>query len=402
MPSQYTPVCVLHRDAAAAASGSNPGRSAGAELPAPIAGLLELDPAGGTALFARLVELGHDVQVAQVVLVPIGGGVTDDEPAFLVAANGDDSWTVTNNLGQTIRTANGTFCIRDRSLVRTAGALLVTEPIVSLALDGATLALWVTPPTGFSVRVWTRPRNWASPSVTQHAGYRDPATTSTAAFLDEQLALVSTRAGAGFQVQASAVPLPITAANFALDCVFASSGPLGAVWLDASDVGASTPTKTNVPTDLAANTPQAFQRYPSSFYRRATFGRGVLAAAPVLGARASDSIVTVAGVPTLYVTNADVLASRWLLQIDGVAIDVVILHDTIAGLRRPLDIWNLVIVPAIARNLPLDVWNGADVVGKIGRLEWLESARFLGGWRDVELTVRAYAPFGQVGMPVAP
>lgn len=410
MSAIYQPLCVLHRSPSAASPGSNPGRSAGAELPDPLVGLLEIDPAGGTLLLARLAALGHDVQVVQVVLVPTGGGVTAAEPAFMSAALGESSWTVTTNDGATFRVANTSPCILERTLTRTAGALLVTEPMPSLVLDGSTLALFVTPPTGYSARVWVRPRNWDAATTTQHGAYRDPLTTTLAQLLDVQRGYLATRSGAAWQVQPSqlgALPLPsssaaASSAGWAIDCVFASSGPLGAVWVDSSDVGVSTPTKTQIPTNLSENSPEAFNRYPSSFYRRPGFGRGVLVAGEQLGTRDTDSITTVAGVPTIYVTDVDLAASEWLVQIDGVAVRLVLSHEGLSGIRRPLDVWNRLIVPAIQANRYLANWSGVEVVGQIDRLEWLEYARFLGGWRTLDLTVRAYSPFGQVGMPAAP
>ena len=399
MAAIYQPICVLHRDSAAAAAGNNPGRAAGSERPDLLTGALAADPLGGASLLARLVELGPDVQVDHVELIPIGGGVTDDEPAMLIASFGDSIWRVITNFGQSIRVANTSACVLERSPTR-VGASLVTEPLVSLVLDGV-LAQWVTPPTSWSARVWVRPRNWSAATTTQHGIFYDPALTTAAELLEQQLTLLSTRAGSGWPVQLGK-NIEFNATNYALDCVYASTGPDGAVWVDLSDIGVSTSESTLIPTELAANTAAAFQRYPSVFYRRPAFARGVIFAAPSLGDRESDDITTDAGVPTIYQTNVDLVASTWVLQIDGTAIIATISHAGVLGLRKPLDVWNLLIVPAIQRNQALDLWDGSDVVGKLGRLEWLECARFVEAFRTLDLSVRAFTPYAQVGMPDAP
>jgi hypothetical protein len=405
MPANYQPIAVLHRDSAAAAAGNNPGRSAGAELPDLVTGLLTAAPTGLPDLFARFDILGHDVQVTQVRLVPTGGGALATDPAFLEATLGDTSWTVTTNAGVTTMVANITSCIYERTPTRTIDGFIVTEPVASCALFDV-LAAFSAPPTGFEARVWVRPRNAFSPSVAQHGAFRDPLTTTIQQLLENQLLQLTTRPGAGFQVQGSplgALPFPsntTTSPNFAIDCVYASTGPLGAVWFDLSDLGASTSTKTNIPLELASNTPEAFQRYPSAFYRRPNFARGVFLAAPQLGARDVGNITSVDGVPTLYATNTNLVASDWQLQIDGVAVVVRLEHGTVTGCRRPMDVWNRVIVPAIVRNTPLVTSEGLNVAGLLGRMEWLEAARFLDGYDDEGTS--AFTPIAQVGMPAAP
>jgi hypothetical protein len=406
MPTIYQPFSVLHRDSAAAAAGSNPGRSAGAELPQLQTGVLTAAPAGGPDLLAVLDGLGHDVQVTQAIVTFTGGGVLATDPAFITASLGDSNWIVTTNAGLTEVAPNTTGCILERTPAR-AGAVLVTEPIASLALYDV-LAAWSAPPTNFSARVWVRPRNAFAPTVSQFGAFRDTASQTLAQLLTYQLEELSTRAGGRTQVQMGTIAAPgnnITQ-DWALDCEWATPGPLGAIWFDASDVGASTPTRTRIPVALADNSAAAFERFPAVFWRRPHFPRGIAAAANQLGTRGVDGITAAGGVPTLYVTSSDLVASEWLLQIDGVAVPVLLHHNAITGLRRPLDVWNRVIAPAITRNIRLETRGGVgglptDVVGLIGRLEWIECAQFRAGYSDLDLA-NAFVPLGQVGMPAAP
>jgi hypothetical protein len=425
MPTYYSPLSALHSGSAAGSLGRTPGApdsSSPITMTIPLAtDPLSVDLIGRwtTAPGMGPVQplLTPDVVVIGVELVVNAAGA--GEPLILRAKCGETSWTTTTAAGATTRLDNGgRLCIEQRS-AQAVGLLFTWTPVPAVTFSGATLAAWAVEPISASVTFVLASRHRAAFGAAMWGGFRDePADLTSRLLLENSLRSLSTRGGALFPVQGNVgaigappfPPLDSSQDSVMVDCMYAGPSPYAATWCDASDIGPSSTERVRLPVDLASNNAASYQRYPASFFRRPTFVRGVELAAedPTAtgGAATNSSITTADGALCLYTTTVDVVASTWLLQIDGVAWRTTILHDTYTGLRRPADIWNRVIVGAIARNGPLEL-RGSDpatsfpLLGFLQRLEFLEYATFLAGYQVVEGSyLNAYVPAAQIGADI--
>jgi len=144
----------------------------------------------------------------------------------------------------------------------------------------------------------------------------------------------------------------------------------------AGDVGNS---EWQIPApDPAGNTAAKFRNHPSVFLRAQPAIRGFHHPAryPYNVAPITLPPPDISGVQLRTVDRAPT-HSRWLLRVDSELLDVVIAHPAGSNYRRPRDIWNNVIAPAIgvsggiAQPLPLygyEVIGGARAFHQLGTL----------------------------------
>jgi hypothetical protein len=165
---------------------------------------------------------------------------------------------------------------------------------------------------------------------------------------------------------------------YAQNCSFTGIAPEGAVYVRPEDLGNS---NEQIPAAVGSNTAAHFRFHPSVFVRRSDYYNGVMR-------RVRDSVAlaqTSQGQPLKIVSvTQDPVASNWLFQIDGQISLVSVTHPAGSDLRRPRDIWNTVIVPAIdgsaAARQALTVGipgSSQGSVGVLSRLKYLEYARCL-------------------------
>lgn len=126
-------------------------------------------------------------------------------------------------------------------------------------------------------------------------------------------------------------------------CSQAHPDPWGRVFLTSSDLGQGVgqipTTRGTWQADQFRNHPQAFVRLGDTIRQVATATRfGATDAIPLNGSPA---------VMRLYTVDRTPLYSSWLLVIDGQPVEVTFAHPPGSDLRRPVDIWNAVVVPAM-------------------------------------------------------
>lgn len=393
MPIVFQPLAALHSGTAAGALGR-----VRAAPDTAFDDIVTLNPTAdplGLDLLARFTtapggaavdrQLRPDLVVIGVT-VRVIGVIQAGEPRIMQARIGENDWLVTDDAGLTSSLSNGAPCIEQRSL-GVVGPLLAWEPIPALRFAAGT---WAAPPDSFNVTVTLAQRLRGAAGSALWGGFLDTAADPTGrTLLDTSLRSLSRRAGGLFATQGNVGSLgapafpPTTVQQDAVlvDCVFAGPSPFAAVWVDASDVGPTTTERTRIPVDIASNNVASYQRYPAAFFRRPTFARAVERPEPANPA----SIHTLDGAPAIYTTAVDVTASRWWFQVDGVGFHVLLQHGApnYSGLRRPADIWNQVIVSALNREAPLDLFSlggGTPLRGLLQRLEFMEYATFLDGY----------------------
>lgn len=406
MPSFFTSLAVLHSGSAAPAG--EPATSSARLSPVALAAAIAPDPVG-LDLIARFPELGPLDLPAELELVFVGGGGMTARTAL-----GDTTWTVVDAAGaQTIVDNGGLPTIDSRSL-EVVGVDPVWTPVPAARFSGGMLAAvtadGATAVTGRASVQSRQAGSWSLAAAGNFVSADDDAGRAVLAL--NTYRAVTYRSGAAQPVQgnvgASGGPAfpPTTLAQDAvlLDCVWSGVAPWGAVYVDASDVGVSSTERTRIPPDVPSNAAANYLRYPAAFYRRPTFGRGVQLETPW-----ADAITTGAGALTIYATPVDLAFSQWLFQLDGATFRVFIGHNGASGLRRPADIWNQVIVPAMNRDTPLELYEltggGPVFVGYLSRLEFLEYACFIiAAGDDGEIPFELVAQTGGVagGGPLPP
>lgn len=154
---------------------------------------------------------------------------------------------------------------------------------------------------------------------------------------------------------------------------YSGIGPDGTVTIDAADYGNS------FPSNVTQNTPAAYGNNPNVFYTQKGCSTALGTVVRVAGGSISQAnALQPVGI---YAVSEAQLKSTWLFVIDGNPIVCTLAH---ADLRRPRDIWNQVIAPAVERNsggnnrLPTIDPDTEAVNGTIGRLQYLDFARYLG------------------------
>lgn len=124
-------------------------------------------------------------------------------------------------------------------------------------------------------------------------------------------------------------------------CAFAATDRRRMAWIAPGDVGTG---PGQIPPDMASNTADRMAYHPAAFW---TGGRGTLQRSIGLVAPRSAAIDASFGAPVFCVVDGEVTCSRWLFVVDNTPITGIVLHPLGSTLRRPRDIWNQVIVPAI-------------------------------------------------------
>lgn len=154
---------------------------------------------------------------------------------------------------------------------------------------------------------------------------------------------------------------------------YSGIGPDGTVTIDAADYGNS------FPSNVTQNTPNAYANNPNVFYTQK--GCSTLLGTVVRVPGGSISLANAHQPVGIYSVSGPQLRSNWFFVIDGNPIVCTLAH---ADLRRPRDIWNQIIAPAVERNsagnnrlATIDPDTQA-VNGTIGRLQYLDFARYLG------------------------
>lgn len=171
------------------------------------------------------------------------------------------------------------------------------------------------------------------------------------------------------------------------DCEFAAMDPRGWVWLRPEDIGNQIE---QIPADIGQNSAEHFRFFPNAFFRRTSYVDGLQ-----LAVVDSTSITEPADALTQPFTLATVefvpQNSTWLFIVDGQPYCVRILHPEGSDFRRPDEIWNGVIVPALQNargpSTSLDTrspftfvfFNGEsiDQTGLVDRLRYLQYATML-------------------------
>lgn len=403
MPTYFTALALLHSgsasppgDIAAAGESLAHDREVRPFTPDPV----------GLDLLVRLVGLPVD-RVPAYVELEFTGVVGVGEALRASGYLGDTVWTITLDDGTTTTVANTEPIIDVRSLQVVSGSPVWT-PVPALRFSGAALALIGSGTTGVSVRVTTQSRfdgGWSTVAIaafaagSTNADRRAVATQAYNAVVYRSGGAQAVQGNAGTPGGPAYPPTTLQQDAALVDCVWSGPAPWGAVYVDTSDVGVSSTERTRIPADVASNSLAAYQRYPAAFLRRPTFGRGV-----ELLDQWPDAITTGDGALTIYATSQDLAWSQWRFQVDGASFVVLLNHNGVAGLRRPADVWNQVIVPAMSSGAPLEVWDLCcnDPVPKFGgllsRLEFLEYAVFMLGLVDGEEGVEnAYTVVAQTG-----
>lgn len=384
MPIVFQPLAAMHSGTAAAGHG-RASAAPDVTLEERLTANFAADPLGSGALVAYFDQLNPALVIteARLTVQSPGGEIT-----LAWGLAGDDSWWVVDAAGATIRVLNdGLEPIADAWPIL-VGADTVYAQYPTIVFGPTLVALFLAGnPTSVTGILKLSMRNRDAVSDAQVGLFYDDALEDGTELLETTLRTLSRRAGAQYPTQQNvggvgAPPYPATSVDqdaVLIDCVYSGPSAYGRVWCDAGDVGPSTTARTRIPADLASNNVASYLRYPASFYRRPSFTRGIARA--ILPR--TDGITTAPGALNIYTTNVDVVASTWLIQVDGVMGIITVRHDTIAGLRRPADIWNKVFVHHFNTNDPLVVYGGINL-GLLSRLEFLEYAAFLGGFSDLE------------------
>lgn len=394
MAVQFQPLALLHSGSAALSQGRTAG-AADAGSPAPVSIIPTADPLS-PAVMVRFLELGPDLELVEVVLEIVGGGSAATDPKLLTARIGDTQWTVTRANGTTVYLGNANLqCIEQRSALD-VGGLVVWQPVPACRFAGDTLtAISAAAPTSVKASYTAAGRLRNAIAGAMMGDFVDSAIDPTGRGLVEStLRAVQSRGGAGFPTQGNvgaigAPPFPAEVVQqdaVVVDCVYAGVHPAGVIWCDAGDIGVSTTERVRIPADIASNNAASYRRYPSCFYRRPTYGRAVQQLGKFAGAITATGVVT-GGALALFTTAVDLVASEWMIQIDGVMLRAVIHHNGVAGLRRPADIWNQVWVNIIAGGKPIElreVAAGFPFAGLVQRSEFLEYAGFVRAWENAD------------------
>jgi len=166
------------------------------------------------------------------------------------------------------------------------------------------------------------------------------------------------------------------------DCVWAGVAPEGRVYITAADLGTDLE---DIPAAVTSNNATHFRFHPSVFVRRGAYISGISYR------YADNEFLNTGGLGNqplgIIVLNTPITESRWLCSIDGALEIVAFAHPAGSDFRRPRDIWNNVIVPAIRNPSGANVVSSAlygDVLGAplvsnqiVSRLKYLEYARYI-------------------------
>jgi hypothetical protein len=130
-------------------------------------------------------------------------------------------------------------------------------------------------------------------------------------------------------------------------CQFAGLDPAGVVWVRPEDIGNQVE---QIPPLVGSNTAQHFRFFPNAFLRRVSYVDGLgLAVVDDLPITEQPPVGPGGGSQPYRILQVDAAPenSTWVLIIDGQAVCVRLTHPSGSDYRRPDEIWNAVIVPAI-------------------------------------------------------
>ncbi len=169
---------------------------------------------------------------------------------------------------------------------------------------------------------------------------------------------------------------------FANSCNFTGLAPEGQVIITPADIGNQAE---QIPQNVGANTAAHFRFHPSVFVRRSDYFRDVTRQA--IDTVSIDAIQQ--GSQPLAITQVvqALVASDWLVVVDGTPYLCRLIHPQGTDFRRPRDIWNNIWVPIItgSQSAPAGtLFRGFDGLGQVGpvqiadRFTYLEYARMIG------------------------
>lgn len=125
-------------------------------------------------------------------------------------------------------------------------------------------------------------------------------------------------------------------------CGYAALDRRGVVWIQPGDTGNGAG---QIPPLAASNTAASLRLHPAAFWTAAKCGNHRTIGQVAERQRPIDDL---AGAPLVLLIFDPVRASRWLFVHDNTPITGLVIHPAGSDIRRPRDIWNQIIVPAIA------------------------------------------------------
>jgi len=304
------------------------------------------DPEGGAAIVASIPGLS-DVHLAEAWL-ELGAAGAGGSP-INARCYGTDQWYLEAPAGAQDWFANGQASLRDVTGLQAGGPFLAQPQLV---LGGAALASFAVAPTtvasmvrysrrfaasgGGSSTAWSWQQAVAFLDDNAGESLADPTT-----FLRRLERSLRVNAGANFVLGLDNAGAEVSLRN----CGFAAVDRRGVLWLSPSDIGVGAG---QIPPQFASNTAERCKYHPAVFWPTISGAPRRLELTERADVTAS-AITTQAGAPVVFSIDSDVTASRWLFVVDGQAVTTTIRHGNI---KRPRDVWNQVIVPAIQRNAP--------------------------------------------------
>ncbi len=351
------------------------------------------DPRDGTSLIGQFPSPG-----AVTETIPLGAELVAAEvglalPHWYATTSLDSlSWVLTEEAGTVVPMGQADLTLATttpRTAASSGPSLVVLERRPCLVMDDATAtACGIANASTTSVCVWYRDRSSTrSNGLFNFGAFIDDTVTNQdhIAYLLDQLGANVTQYYLGARGNTE---IRVNGATLA--------GPdvTNTLFIRASDIGNQ---PWNIPLSVAANTAEALRFYPSIFFRRGAYMRGVS-----LLDNASEGIATADGAPFLYTVTADVQFSAWEITVDGSTERIIIDANGMTGQRTPREIWEGNLLPRLEYGLPIykiDTIGDAFLYkGTLKRMDYLNHARFLWAW-DEEPSSVILTPYAQTGNP---
>lgn len=323
---------------------------------------LVVDPSDALALIAILYPLfGAHVDRAQLVGNPAGPVAEQDGDAT------ETTWLTMVSTG-VARLDNGGALVLEDNTTTAAGT---RYPVPLARLKGLALAAHGVGLAAVDLWVWYCPAFAAETfGSLRFATCVDDAINPLPSVAPEV-----TRLSTAFQLATVATIGVVAGVTiYAVECKLALLLSSGLIWLRPGDVGNGAH---QIPAAVANNGASHYAFFPGVFLRRTDFLRDLSTIAPA----AADPVTTLAGALPLFQVDRPPTHSRWVLQLDGQFRVVTIAHPTPSDLRKPLEIWNAVLVPAI-RAGSLTTYGFSEAGGQ--RLFFVTGAIILTGANQVD------------------
>lgn len=289
---------------------------------------LVVDPSDALALIAILYPLfGAHVDRAQLVGSPLGPVAEQDGDAT------ETTWLTMVSTG-VARLDNGAALVLEDTTTTAAGT---RYPVPLARLKGLALAAHGVGLAAVDLWCWYCP----SYAATTFGSFRfatvvDDAVNPLPSVLPEL-----TRLSSAFQLSTFATIGTVAGVTiYAVECKLALLLSTGVIWLRPGDVGNGAH---QIPPAVANNSASHYAFFPGVFLRRTDFLRDLSTISPA----EADPVTTLAGALPLFQVDRPPTYSRWVLHLDGQFRVVTVAHPQGSDLRKPLEIWNAVIVPAI-------------------------------------------------------